>query len=62
MVAITLMAFLTVHLRFATDRFSFTSGPVGRLALTVLLAAGLAYLGWQDVRRASESLWLARWL
>jgi hypothetical protein len=58
--AVTLMALLTTHLRYATGRWRITLGAAGRAAATAVLAAGMAYLGQQAVRRAGETVWLRR--
>jgi O-antigen ligase len=59
-VAITLMALLSCYLRFATDRYWFTTGLATKILLTTVLAAGLVYLTNQGARSATESLWLMR--
>jgi O-antigen ligase len=58
--AVTLMAFLTAYIRFATDRYWFSAKPVAKILLTVALVAGLAYLSWQAARSTDESIWLMR--
>ena len=58
--AVTLMALLSSHLRFATDRF-WVSVPVwGRVLASLLLLAGVVYLSGQGWRRANHQLWVAR--
>jgi len=59
-IAVSLTAFLSSHLRFATDRYWFTAPVSGKVAATVVLAAGLAYLGYQEVRLGGEYLWVKR--
>ena len=59
-VAVTLMALLSSYIRFATERYWFTARPAAKALLTVALAAGLVYLGWQGARSAHQSLWLMR--
>jgi len=54
------MALLSSHLRFATDRYWFTARWWGRTLACAVLAAGLAYLGYQEVRLATEYVLLKR--
>ena len=58
--AISLMALLTSHLRFATERYWATARLWSRLVASAVLLAGLAYLGWQEVRLGGECVWLRR--
>jgi tetratricopeptide (TPR) repeat protein len=58
--AIALMALLTGHLRFATERYWVTSGWPGKLLATLVLLGGILYLGQQGWRRANEYVWLNR--
>jgi O-antigen ligase len=58
--AISLMALLSSHLRFATDRYWFTARWWGRTLAGAVLLAGLAYLGYQEVRLGREYVWLDR--
>jgi len=60
LLAVTLMALLTCHLRFATDRYWVTARIPIKLLLSMVMIAGLAYLGSQGLRHARENLWLAR--
>lgn len=60
LLAVTLMAFLTSYLRFATDDYWFTARPWTKMVLTAVLAAGSIYLGSQAARQGAESLWLMR--
>ncbi len=60
--AVTWMALLASHIRFATDNFWFTAGPWRKGLLTILLLAGIGYLGWQGGRRSIENYWLAKGL
>jgi len=59
-VAVTLMALLTSHWRFATDRFWFSARLPGKIFASLLLLATLGYLGWQEVRLGREWFWLGR--
>jgi O-antigen ligase/Tfp pilus assembly protein PilF len=59
MLAVTLMALLSSHLRFATESYWFAMGRWSRIAATVVLIAGAVYLGLQTTRRARENYWLA---
>jgi len=58
--AVTLMALLTSHWRFATDRFWFSLRWPGKLTASGLLLLTLGYLGWQEVRLGREWFWLER--
>ena len=58
--AITLMALVSSCLRFATERYWVTARIWGKLAATVVLLAGAAYLGQQEWRHAAEYVWLHR--
>jgi tetratricopeptide (TPR) repeat protein len=58
--AIALMALLTGHLRFTTERYWVTSGWPGKLLGTLVFLAGIIYLGQQGWRRANEYVWLDR--
>lgn len=58
--AITLMAILSGCVRFATGRYWFGVRRWSKLTLTLLLIGGLGYLGWQEIRSATELAWLER--
>jgi len=60
LLAIALMAMVSSHLRFATDQYWVTIRPWAKVAGSVVLAAGLGYLGWQSCRHTAENVWLAR--
>src|SRR5208283_4510278 len=55
---VTLLALLTSNLRFATERYWLSARLPVRLLATIVLAGGVAYLGWQGWRRGNESAWL----
>ena len=57
---VTLMALLTCHLRFATERYWVTMRIPLKLLLSLVLVTGSAYVGWQSLRHAGENAWLAR--
>jgi len=59
-VAVTLMALLTSHWRFATERFWFAARWPGKLIATTLLLAMLGYLGLQTLRLGRENFALRR--
>src|SRR5262249_6798766 len=59
-IAVTLMALLSSHLRFATDQYWITPGPWLKSIASLVLLAGVAYLGQQDWRLGSEFVWLNR--
>jgi O-antigen ligase len=58
--AITLMALLTGHLRFATERYWFSAALWSRCLITGISILGLVYLAPQAWRRAREFVWLDR--
>ena len=57
---VTLLALLSSNLRFATEKFWFNLRLPAKIVATLTLAAGIAYLGSQELRRSRETLWLAR--
>jgi O-antigen ligase len=59
-VAVTLMALLSSHLRFATERYWAALGLASKGLATALVLAFAVYLGQQDWRHSRESLWLER--
>jgi tetratricopeptide (TPR) repeat protein len=58
--AISLMALVTSHLRFATERYWFTPNAAIKVLATVLLLAAGVYLIQQGWRQAGECVWLRR--
>jgi tetratricopeptide (TPR) repeat protein len=54
------MALLSSHLRFATDRYWITARRGGRALVAGVLAAGMGYLGYQEVRLSREYVWLQK--
>jgi O-antigen ligase len=60
LLVVTLMAMISGHLRFATERWWFRPGPVTKLILSATLLGGMAYLAPQGWRQASEFVWLYR--
>jgi O-antigen ligase len=58
--AISLMALLTSHLRFATERYWVSARLWSRLVASVALLAGLGYLAYQEARLGREYAWLQR--
>jgi O-antigen ligase len=58
--AVTMMALITSHLRFATEQYWFGLRSWSKVLCTVTLAAGLVYLLPQAGRQAMESTWLSR--
>jgi O-antigen ligase len=59
-IAVSLMALLSSHLRFATDRYWFRIGAVSKVAASILILGSVAYLGAQSWRRARESVWIEK--
>ncbi|MGO8765896.1 MAG: O-antigen ligase family protein [Limisphaerales bacterium] len=57
---VTLLALLTSNLRFATEKYWINLRMPKIIAVTVILSAGIAYLGWQEWRRAGETYWTGR--
>jgi O-antigen ligase/Flp pilus assembly protein TadD len=60
MIAVTFVALLSAHLRFASERFWVTPGIVTRLALTLPVLAWMGYLAQQGARAAQEYHHLSR--
>jgi O-antigen ligase len=58
--AIALMALLSSHLRFATEGYWVAVPNWGKALASVVLVAGVAYLGLQGWRRGVEYAWLQR--
>ncbi|MEY2428659.1 MAG: hypothetical protein QOJ40_1544, partial [Verrucomicrobiota bacterium] len=58
--AVTLMALLSSHLRFLTERYWLKVNHWGKIAATALVVVGSIYLAEQGWRRASEYKWLRR--
>jgi O-antigen ligase len=56
--AIVLAALLSSYYRFATERFWLHVGPARRVLTLAILAGGLAWMGWQEVVRARQYVWL----
>lgn len=57
-IAVSLMALLSSHWRFATDRYWFSAGIGLKSGISLLLVAGIGYLGQQDFRLAHERFYL----
>ena len=57
---VALMAMITGHLRFATERWWFRPGIPMRVILSLVLVSGWVYLATQGWRQASEFVWLHR--
>jgi O-antigen ligase len=60
-VAMTLMAILTSHIRFATERFWIKPGIIGRLFVSIVLIGSCSFLVWQMTRLAPQTYWLAKY-
>lgn len=58
--AVTLMALLSAHLRFTSERYWVTPGLLGRVCTTVVALSVVGYLVHQAWRRAQEHIWLER--
>jgi O-antigen ligase len=59
-VVVTLMALLSSQWRFATESFWVNVGGIRKWAVTIVLAAGIGYLGWSGWRGGRECLHLVR--
>ena len=59
LVAVALMALITGHMRFASERWWFTPRGAAKVLATALLAALFWHLGAQTWRAAREQHWLA---
>jgi len=59
-IAISLMALLSSHWRFATERYWFSAGIALKSGVSLLLVAGITYLGQQDFRLIRECVFLRR--
>jgi O-antigen ligase len=58
--AVTLIALLSSHLRFATERYWSRAGGLARIFASVVLLAGAFYLGQQGWRHTAEYRFLRR--
>jgi O-antigen ligase len=58
--AIALMALLSSHLRFATEGYWVTLRNWGKVLASLVVVAGVAYLGQQGWRHGVEYAWLQR--
>lgn len=58
MLAVSLMALLTAHWRFATERFWYSLRLPGKCGISLVLLATVGYLGQQDVRLGRERVLL----
>jgi len=59
-VAVLLLAMVSGHLRFATDRFWLPQKSYGRPLAVAILGVSLGYLTWQTISLASEQTHLRR--
>lgn len=60
MLATTLAAVLSSHLRFTSNRYWFNPRLVGRIVLTVAGAATVVWFGREGLRRGQEAAWFVR--
>lgn len=60
-IAVTLMAILSSHLRFATERFWINPGILGRVFGTLVLVSAGAFFVWQLSRLAPQTCLLHRY-
>ncbi len=59
-IAVTLMALISAQWRFATERYWKNPRRLGKILLTVIMAAAMAWLAAQGARRGREAFWLRR--
>jgi O-antigen ligase len=59
-IAVTLMALISAQWRFATERFWKDPRRLGKILLTVIMAAAMAWLAAQGARRGREAFWQHR--
>ncbi|HUB86681.1 MAG TPA: O-antigen ligase family protein [Verrucomicrobiae bacterium] len=57
---VTLLALLSSNVRFASENYWLRLRSPLKILATVVLVAGIVYLGWQDWRRKNENFWLMR--
>jgi O-antigen ligase len=57
---VTLLALLSGNLRFTTGKFWLRLRLPLKIPVTLALAAGVAYLSWQECRCGQENFWLSR--
>ena len=60
LLAVALMAWLSSHIRFGTERYWFTVGPWAKPLITLLLLGAASLLAWQGARHGAEVWWLRR--
>ncbi len=60
MLAVSLMALLSSHLRFATDSYWVTAHLPAKILLSLLALGSAVYVGAQAWRHSRENVWLAR--
>ena len=58
--AVTLMALVSGYFRFSTESYWHPARLPLRIPATIILAAGIGYLGVQSSKASAESSWLAR--
>jgi len=60
MLMVSLVALLSSHWRFATERYWFSARLPGRLMASGVLLAATVYLGQQEIRLGRQWVWLER--
>lgn len=60
LVAVTLAALLTSHVRFATESFWVTPGVALKVVASAAVIGLAGFIGFQGVKRAAEAAWLAK--
>ena len=59
-ILVILMALMSGYWRFATERFWFEPGWVGKILMTCVMAAAMAWLAVQGIHRGREAYWQHR--
>ncbi|MCF7668997.1 MAG: O-antigen ligase family protein [Verrucomicrobia bacterium] len=58
LLVVVLMAFLSSHLRFTSDRYWHPLKLPARILITLILLFGICYIGWNGAKAAREDAWL----
>lgn len=59
-IAVTLMALISAHRRFATERYWKNPRQLGKILLTATIIMAMAWLGREGTSRTREAYWLSR--
>ena len=58
--AVTLMALISAHWRFATERLWKNPRVLGKIVLTLAIGGAIFWLSAEDIRKGSEAYWMWR--